>query len=248
VVTTAGVFFTNDINANPINWNQLGTDSSTPAEICNIQSSVSGGTASFTIETVPGGICNDAAPAQRRQLWRIEGATSTGAWTQVNPPNGSGGFGIYGVDPANPNRILAAHLQNTADPEMVLSTDGGVNWRSLPDLDALMTGNGVFRYSTMRGPTSFTEFLGYPQPSFAAFDPVDPNIIIAGGVDSGIFLSLDGAATWKLVSDPFNGIFHIPRPQFAYFDHEPANVTSERVVIYIGTVGRGVWRLHVSNP
>jgi photosystem II stability/assembly factor-like uncharacterized protein len=245
LITTTGVYFTNDISANPITWSQLGTAASTPPQVCNIQASVSAGTPSFIIEALQSGFCNDSLPLQQRQLWRIDGATSTGTWTQITPPGGTGGFGIYAVDPVDPQRLLAAYLQGNADPSMILSTDGGQNWSSMPDLDANMTGNGIFRYRNSRGPTPFTELYGYPQPTFAAFDAGDRNVIMAGGADSGLFLSLDEGITWKLVSDPIHGKVHIPRPQFAYFDHEPAGVMSERVIIYIGTVGRGVWRLYV---
>ena len=66
---------------------------------------------------------------------------------------------------------------------------------------------------------------------------------MAGGRDSGVFLSRDAGASWDLVSDPIDpnssGTLHIPRPWFAYFDHEPGKMAD----IYIGTLGRGVFRL-----
>jgi hypothetical protein len=106
-----------------------------------------------------------------------------------------------------------------------------------------MTGGGMFRYQTQRGPTAFTGFNGYPQPTLIAFDPADPNILAAGGADSGVFLSNNGGNSWTTVTDPLNssssGRPHLPRPWFAYFDHDPAN----RVRAFIGTQGRGVWRI-----
>jgi hypothetical protein len=105
-----------------------------------------------------------------------------------------------------------------------------------------MTAGGVFKYQTQRGPTRFTGFNGYPQPSLVAFDPADPNLLVAGGVDSGVFVSVNGGVDWELMSDPINpagsGKPLIPRPRFAYFDHEDGIVN-----IYIGTQGRGVWRM-----
>jgi hypothetical protein len=70
-------------------------------------------------------------------------------------------------------------------------------------------------------------------------------VIVAGGRDSGIFLSVNGGDTWTLITDPFTSDTsdtpHIPRPWQAYFDHDPAGYIN----IYIGTQGRGVWRIKI---
>ncbi|HXQ36643.1 MAG TPA: PKD domain-containing protein, partial [Anaerolineales bacterium] len=51
-----------------------------------------------------------------------------------------------------------------------------------------------------------------------------------------------------LLTDPIDsgnsGIPHLPRPRFAYFDHEPAGTIN----LYIGTQGRGVWRFSIVPP
>ena len=68
-------------------------------------------------------------------------------------------------------------------------------------------------------------FSGYPQPTLVAFDPLDPDILVAGGADSGVFLSTNGGTRWQLVTDPItpgaSGMPHIPRPYYAHFDHDP---------------------------
>ncbi len=92
-----------------------------------------------------------------------------------------------------------------------------------------------------RGPTAFLGFGRYWQPSLVAFDDAS-DTVVAGGQDSGIFLSLDDGSTWSLVSDPFtpgiSGTPHLPRPWYAYFDSE-GDINN----VYIGTRGWGVWRL-----
>ena len=127
---------------------------------------------------------------------------------------------------------------------MVISNDGGVTWQNLAALNDLMTGNGVFQYRNQLGPNNWRFFTGYPQPTLVAFDPEDPEVLVAGGADSGIFVSIDAGNSWKLVTDPLtphkSGVPHISRPRHAYFDHEPGKGD---VNIYIGTQGRGVWRL-----
>jgi hypothetical protein len=128
---------------------------------------------------------------------------------------------------------------------MVRSDNGGQTWQPDLQLDMLMTAGGLFRYRTERGPSNFTGALGYPQPTLLAFDPVDSNVIVAGGRDSGIFMTRNSGATWFRLTDPIDpvgsGTPHIPRPWFAYFDHEPAG----QIGLFIGTQGRGVWRLTV---
>ena len=74
---------------------------------------------------------------------------------------------------------------------MVITGNGGTTWDNMPALDSLMTGGGVFRYQNRTGPTRFTGFNGYPQPTLASFDPADGDILVAGGADSGVFLSAD---------------------------------------------------------
>ena len=86
------------------------------------------------------------------------------------------------------------------------------------------------------------------QPSLVAFDPEDSNVIVAGGRDSGVFYSNDAGQNWTLISDPFtsntSGVPHIPRPFFAAFDHEPAGT----VTVFVGTQGRGIWRVRLRTP
>jgi photosystem II stability/assembly factor-like uncharacterized protein len=239
-VTGSGAFITSDITANPVMWPQLGAASTPAGGFCGVQVAVSGGTPTFYAQTTCVGVFETQGPAQ---LWKFVGTDPAGVWEQVDDNDGlTGGFGIFAVDPRNPNRLYASNLAPTG-PQMVFSNDGGDTWDNDAALDQLMTGGGVFKYQNQRGPTSFTEFVGYPQPSLVAFDPEDPNILVAGGRDSGVFLSTDRGKTWSLVTDPFDpgtsGIPHLPRPWFAYFDHEPAGELS----LYIGTQGRGVWRL-----
>lgn len=278
-VTTHGAFFTDDVTAAAVDWVRLGRPNaagdprSTPAGgFCAVQAAVSGGMPTFYAQTKCIRVFETDGPAQ---LWKYTG-TGAGDWVQVdtNIPGG-GGIGIFAVDPNNPMRLYASQLPAAGDPRMVLSTDGGMNWKKpvcdpvvdpptacdagLKRLNDLMDGNDFFKYRTLRGPTSFngstdgitggnlpgmiTGFRGYAQPSLLAFDPDTRfNNIVAGGRDSGVFLSTDGGTSWQLLTNPVNPSSvkpHLPRPWFAYFDHEPA----DKLKIYVGTQGRGVWRI-----
>lgn len=240
VVTTQGVFITNNVTANPIVWTQIGAATS-PAGACGIRVALSGGQPTFFVQA---GACDGRVPDQ---LWRYVGTNPASAWVRIDSNLPSGGVGIFAVDPGNPTRLYASNL-TAAGPRMVFSTDGGTTWVNDAGLDNAMTGGGAFRYQNRRGPTSFTGFGGYPQPTLVAFDPQDPNILVAGGADSGVFLSTDGGSSWTVITDPISsgmsGKPHLPRPWFVQFDHEPAN----RVKLYIGTQGRGVWRAEFEPP
>ena len=174
------------------------------------------------------------------QLWTFQG----GQWIQRFPgpavPGGTvatgAGFSIIAVDPTNPLHIYASVLGD-GDPRMMRSTDGGLNWQTDQGLTALM--NSGFR-GVLNDPGDGIRVM--PQPTLIAFDPHNPNIIVAGGRQSGVFLSSDGGESWSLLTDPHtpgtSGIPHLPQPAFAHFDHDKPGF----VRIYLGT-GRGVWRV-----
>jgi hypothetical protein len=234
--TSTGVFVSTNMGAAPT-WTQLGAGTS-PFTPCGTQVAFTGGT---TMVFVKSGGCNGDTAGT---LWRHQGTAAGGTWQQVASPGATGSFGVYAVDRTNPQRIIASHLGAATGPRMVMTLNGGTTWFGLPALDLMMTGNGAFRYATRRGPNRFTSFGGYPQPTLVAFDPLDPDIVVAGAQDAGVFISTNGGTRWQLVTDPHtpgaSGVPHIPRPYYAHFDHDGPGGD---INLYLGTRGRGAWRL-----
>ncbi len=244
MIMSDGIYVTTNINANPIVWSALAAFPGGGGGPCGIQSSVTGGNVTFVVQS---GQCTGRG---NDQVFTYAGTGGAGTWNRIDNTDGlTGGFGIVAVDPNNPNNLYASNL-NAGGPQMVFSTDGGTNWTNDPELDTLMTANGTFRYQNQRGPSTNrggagAAFQGYPQPTLLAYDPENGNFIVAGGADSGIFLSVDNGTNWSLVTDPSGaGKPHLPRPRDAFFDHEPIT----QLGIYLFTQGRGVWRLTFEVP
>ena len=170
-----------------------------------------------------------------RHLFKYMGTAANGTWTAAD--TGLTTVGIFGVDPNDPNRLLRLRADRVG-PRMVFSDDGGASWDPDTKLDALMTGDGEFLYQNNFGPQVrwFTPPLGgYAQPTLVAFHPTIPNVLIAGSTDAGLFISSDGGNGWALVSDT------LPRVWHHFFD------PNDDSVLYVGTVGRGVWKVTVPD-
>jgi hypothetical protein len=137
---------------------------------------------------------------------------------------------------------------------MIRTEDGGGTWQVDQALTELMTGPGVFvpKFDDPDNGVTFSgagdaaqpSIAGGVQPVMVAFDPGNENLLVAGGYESGLFLSSDGGKGWALLTDPFtpskSGVPHLPRPFFAHFAHDP---DGDFEALYIGSVGRGAWRI-----
>ena len=102
VITSSGVFITQDITAASITWTELG-DATSPANPCGIQVAFSGTTPSFLVKS---GGCNGNRTGR---LFRFDGTAAGGTWAEITR-TGAGGFGVFAVDPSDPDRILASDL------------------------------------------------------------------------------------------------------------------------------------------
>ncbi len=240
-----GVLSTTNIVANPLGT-PLGTWPATANPPCHIRVSMA---PTGPQPYVLAGVCDWRSPDQ---LWTYtfkNGSATDKEWRQLTIPNitAAAGFSMFGVDPVNPQRLYAA-VVGDGDPRMVRSTNGGATWQVDQGLTDLMNGvrNGKSMFAA-QAQYGGDGVLPFPQPTLVAFDPDNPNILVAGGRESGVFVSSDAGESWALLTDPFtpgtSHIPHLPRPFFAYFDHEPLGTTT----VYIGTVGRGVWRIHLAD-
>jgi hypothetical protein len=232
VLTDKGAFRTGDLTASAVKWAPLGAPSI--ANGCNVQ--VVSSALAVTIYVLVGR-CNGAS---QDVLWRYTTTAPAyaGKWVPVPSPRSGGGIGVFGVDPRNPKRIIASSLMGR-EVAMFRSENAGAGWTPMPDLDRLMTAGGMLQYFAAEGRNDWGLFDGYAQPRLVAFSTRDAHLVIAGGVDGGLFVSANSGINWKALTKPVSGVANpeIVRPQAAYFD------TSGDGDIYVSTQGSGIWRV-----
>ncbi len=244
------LFTTNLTEANVKNgtvaWTSLGWPSTLAGIPCGVKAGrfarVVRGTAVVRVYAMSG----DCLWRSPNQLWTT--ILGSNAWRRIDVSSAcpNGGFGIFAVDRARPNRVYASCTGGTNDPRMLRSEDSGDTWQVDHNLTDLMTGPGIFvpRFVNPEDGATF----GGVQPVMVAFDPHDDNILVAGGYESGVFISSDGGKAWSLLTDPFtpasSKVPHLPRPFYAHFDHEAGGPLR---ALYIGSVGRGVWRIELAE-
>lgn len=257
------VYVTDDITQSPgPNWSDITSDLPA-APYCGVRASVdpsNGGEPVFF--AVQGTDCNDNRRGVPSFLYKRVGTSPSASWQQV-PVIGSSSarIGVFAVDPTDARRLYISSVcdKGTACMGMRSSDDGGATWRFDQVLTDMMMGKGLitpgqptYDFINLGGPDvaygfrSFP-FTGYAQASLVAYDPYDPNVIVAGGKDSGVFLSTDGGNDWGLMTEPIDpdpNHPHISQPWFAHFKHDAAGT----LWIYIGTRGRGVWRIAAKQP
>jgi len=245
---TGDVYFTSNINSNPIAWTAL-----------NSPTAVTSGTGSLKVANL-GGRPNvyyhtgNDSPESRGLIFRstLVGANTAGGanWTALPLPAGIGSVTAWDVDPTNGNRAIISGITTGLNTfEIHFTQNFGANWDRLAALENIMLspgGNPTFVARTTQGPTRFTGFGTYWQPSLFRFNPLDPSTVIAGAMDAGLFLSLDNGDTWEAISNPTaptSDSPHIPRPLYAYFSPGRFSASTNSFDVWVGTRGAGVQKV-----
>jgi hypothetical protein len=142
---------------------------------------------------------------------------------------------VYAVSPADPNFV---YVTDIGARQMLFSHDGGATWTPDQALTDLITHHGQYQFSA---PFPQPDPIGneavntfpYPQVTAIGFDPSGQTILV-GTWSAGIFASFDGGAHWREIP----GSQVVPRPVGFFFNERTG-------AIYVGSTGRGVWRLDV---
>jgi photosystem II stability/assembly factor-like uncharacterized protein len=136
----------------------------------------------------------------------------------INPTNFAW-YMVFAVDPGNTQHLIAPDVINE---KMMQSADGGDNWTEIPNLGSLITNGGEFYFNRSI----------FPQASAISFSADDPNVVIIGTWQAGLFASGDRGVTWWKIPDS-DLVTYITSVEFS-----SANDA------IISTYGRGLWRIH----
>lgn len=255
--TPSGVFFTNNITSGSISWTPLSAPTAPSSGSGNLKLANLGGRPNVFYHT------SDGNPSNLGVIFRSSLVASSGApgsnWTPLTLPPGIGSVNTYDVDPNDGNRIIISGINSTTNNfEMWITRNFGGSWTPLPQLNNLMVGatpgaGPIFVNRPDQGMNTgggTFSFGAYWQPSLLKFNPLDPTTIIAGGVDSGVFLSLDDGNNWQLISNPVNPTSnspHIPRPLDAYFSPGRFSASTNAFDVWVATRGAGIHKVVVER-
>jgi hypothetical protein len=125
---------------------------------------------------------------------------------------------------ADPNDYHHLYAVDRTQRSIVFSTTAGTTWQPDTGLTNLITAGG----------TSFTDSNGDSQVHVFAFDPANSAHILVGTDSAGIFASANGGLTWNALPNTAKA-----RAITSFFFDDRTNA------IYVGTYGRGLWKLTV---
>ena len=170
-------------------------------------------------------------------------------WIPLPLPTNIGTVLAYDVDPTNGNHIILAGVNRLTNlSEIWITQNFGGQWNQVNNLQTLMANGGgsspaFVNQSTQGRTTGNLSFGTYWQPSLFKFDPLDPSTIIAGAIDAGVYLSLNNAGSWTVITNPLNptsSSANITAPIFAYFSPGRFNAQTNAFDVWVGTRGSGV--------
>ena len=254
-----GVYFTNNVLANPIAWTSLNAPTAAVSNTGNVKVAILGGQPNVYYHTGTGNPEVQGLIFRSTLVGNIRVPGSNWIPLQPLPPN-IGTVTAYDVDPTNGNRIIIAGINNlTNASEIWITPNFGANWNRLSNLETLMANGGggsqafVNQSTTGRvtGNGGTFNFGTYWQPSLFKFDPLDPSTIVAGAIDAGVYLSLDNGGNWQILTNPLNPSSASPNitvPIYAYFSPGRFNAQTNAFDIWVGTRGSGVHKVVFEFP
>jgi hypothetical protein len=166
-------------------------------------------------------------------LYRVSGPLDSSA--TVTRAQGLQQPNMYAVSPTDPNFL---YVSDIGAQQMLFSHDGGATWIVDQALTDLITHHGQYEFTAPfpepdPGDAAFANTVPWGQVTAIGVDPSGQTILV-GTWTAGIFATFDGGAHWREIP----GSQLIPRPSGFFFNEKTG-------AIYVGSTGRGVWRIDV---
>lgn len=227
-----GVMLTEDAGAN---WKSFATFPDDPRGLPRLGKA---GTGDHSIVYQPYRSAFSGPPAEGA-TWLMRLQYSKGNGIAYYPAmSGLGGLGtnplplaaypVYGVDSQNWFHVIAPDLVNQ---KIVATWDGGESWEELSDLTKLVKRNDTLRLSAeLTDPMRNTfEFVPAPLVTAISFHPTNPQLVLLGTSEGGIYYSGNRGRDWARIGGSDKATF------VTSFFWENANR------VYVSTFGRGLW-------
>jgi len=138
-------------------------------------------------------------------------------------------YPVYGVDSRNALRVIAPDIINGSMKVTCNGSEecnGGEEWYEIPDLTKKITNDGQYLFHA-----DLSDFEAAPFVTAVSFSPDDPQLVLIGTRENGIFMSGDRGKTWSKINN----------------SERVTNVTAffwvDANTIYVSTYGRGLWKL-----
>jgi hypothetical protein len=126
---------------------------------------------------------------------------------------------VYGVDPRNPNFIIAPDVNGG---RMMITRNSGATWFEDTALTSLVTKSGSL---------NFYDDPYHMQVTHISFDTYRPNRVLIGTRDAGVILSNDNGHTWFRIADSERLLYCTG----FYFGRDN--------ICYASSYGRGLWKV-----
>lgn len=175
---------------------------------------------------------DDARGVDFYRLVKITLARDGRSWIRYPNNVGFGGLGVtatefawyrvFDVDPGNARHLIAV---DGIREKVVRSVDAGESWSDLDSLTRMVTRDGAYRFTWAEGWNRQTLV------SAISFNPDNPNFVLIGTNEGGVYTSSDRGATWQGV--PRTDMI---RPISSFYWRNWNDVI-------VSTYGRGLWRL-----